>query len=165
MVESTRLIKNVWKHFGIFTLNCPGVSRLLRFGQEAILSSSVWRKTLWKSNNSGRLPNNASICRRDAAVRNTNNELKFIRLKVRLCLPHLYWGTSPSAAESGRCQTDGPGPDRDISLTLVLLLNTEAKGFTEGKEITTVTQKKSHGLKHSNRKFLRIKVPISQKAF
>lgn len=32
--------------------------------------------------------------------------------KVFLCLPRLYWGKSPSAAEPGRCQTDRPDPER-----------------------------------------------------
>lgn len=43
------------------TLNCEGVSRVLKSGEEAILSSRVCRKTLWKSNISGRLPNRLSI--------------------------------------------------------------------------------------------------------
>lgn len=43
------------------TLNCDGVSRVLKSGEEAILSSRVCRKTLWKSSISGRLPNRLSI--------------------------------------------------------------------------------------------------------
>lgn len=43
------------------TCSCPGVSRLPRSGQEATRSTSVWRKTFWKSSISGRLPNSASI--------------------------------------------------------------------------------------------------------
>lgn len=43
------------------TLNCEGVSSVLKSGEEAILSSRVCRKTLWKSNISGRLPNRLSI--------------------------------------------------------------------------------------------------------
>lgn len=43
------------------TLNCEGVSRVLKSGEEAILSSRVCRKTLWNSNISGRLPNRLSI--------------------------------------------------------------------------------------------------------
>lgn len=43
------------------TLNCEGVSRVLKSGEEAILSSRVCKKTLWKSSISGRLPNKLSI--------------------------------------------------------------------------------------------------------
>lgn len=43
------------------TLNCDGVCRVLKSGEEAILSSRVCRKTLWKSSISGRLPNRLSI--------------------------------------------------------------------------------------------------------
>lgn len=43
------------------TLNSDGVCRVLKSGEEAIRSSRVCRKTLWKSSISGRLPNRLSI--------------------------------------------------------------------------------------------------------
>uniref|UniRef100_A0A0E9RUS7 Uncharacterized protein n=1 Tax=Anguilla anguilla TaxID=7936 RepID=A0A0E9RUS7_ANGAN len=43
------------------TLNWPGVSRVLKSGDEAMRSSSVCRKTLWNSSISGRLPKRDSI--------------------------------------------------------------------------------------------------------
>lgn len=43
------------------TLNCTGVSSVLKSGVEAILSSRVCRNTFWKSSISGRLPNKLSI--------------------------------------------------------------------------------------------------------
>lgn len=49
-------------------MNWAGVSKVLKSGEEAILSSSVCRKTLWKSSISGRLPNRLSICRRGGEV-------------------------------------------------------------------------------------------------
>ena len=43
------------------TLNCMGVSRVLKSGEDAIRSSRVCRNTLWKSSISGKLPKRLSI--------------------------------------------------------------------------------------------------------
>lgn len=63
-------IKSIMWYNTSLTLNCAGVSRVLKSGEEAILSSSVCRKTLWKSNISGRLPKRDSIWGRE--VREVN---------------------------------------------------------------------------------------------
>lgn len=83
-------IKSVWTSWWTFTLNCSGVSRLLKFGQVAILSSSVWRKTLWKSNISGRLPNSASIWQSDRDTLRSELQLQPSLHNCHLLLARFY---------------------------------------------------------------------------
>ncbi len=142
-IKSTETTKNRETRSGkwwVFTLNCPGVSRWLKLGQEAILSSSVWRKTLWKSNISGRLPNNASIWGRDAAVRDGDNELMSQRVqgvsvltssllrKVSVCSGVRY----TSNRQTRSWQTHGQ-----------VSLSTDTKSFTDAKKCSKTTKQQN----------------------